>query len=185
MLQVVKKFGRKSASQEGAFTPPPKFVFFLGDRGSYLLHCCLGPPVKYTVQTTCGISIGSSVLAQLMDKQIHRDHGASVTLRCIFAFHACDWCGLQCFDAVSIGIWSINTEWWVAGVVICLEWGADLHMAQLIPLPLTVSCFSETQIGFTFLVPAHPGSPGKRAVKRVRACMHACMWLMWPRNTVQ
>jgi len=40
-------------------------------------------------------------------------------------------------------------------------------MAQLMPLPLTVSCFSEIQIGFTFLVPAHLGSPGKRAVKRV------------------
>jgi len=40
-------------------------------------------------------------------------------------------------------------------------------MAQLMPLPLTVSCFSKIQIGFTFLVPAHPGSPGKRAVKRV------------------
>ena len=38
------------------------------------------------------------------------------------------------------------------------------------PLPLTVSCFSEIQIGFTFLVPAHPGSPGKRAVKRVCVC---------------
>ena len=41
----------------------------------------------------------------------------------------------------------------------------DLHMVQLMPLPLTVSCFSKIQIGFTFLVPAHPGSPGKRAVK--------------------
>ena len=39
-----------------------------------------------------------------------------------------------------------------AGVVICLERGADLHMAQLMPLPLTVSCFSKIQIGFTFLV---------------------------------
>ena len=36
-----------------------------------------------------------------------------------------------------------------------------MHMAQLTPLPLTVSCFSKIQIGFTFLVPAHPGSPGK------------------------
>jgi len=52
-------------------------------------------------------------------------------------------------------------------VVICLERSADLHMAQLMPLSLTVSCFSKIQIGFTFLVPAHPGSPGKRAVKRV------------------
>jgi len=40
-------------------------------------------------------------------------------------------------------------------------------MAQLMPLPLTVSCFSKIQIGFTFLVPAHPGSPGQRAVKWV------------------
>ena len=45
------------------------------------------------------------------------------------------------------------------------------HMAQLMPLPLTVSCFSKIQIGFTFLVLAHPGSPGKRAVKRVRVCV--------------
>jgi len=58
-------------------------------------------------------------------------------------------------------------EWWDAGVVICLEWGADLHMSQLMPMPLTVSFFSKIQIGFTFLVPAHLGSPGKRAVKRV------------------
>ena len=52
-------------------------------------------------------------------------------------------------------------------MVICLEQGADLHMAQLMPLPLIVSCFSKIQIGFTFLVLAHPGSPGQRAVKRV------------------
>ena len=52
-------------------------------------------------------------------------------------------------------------------MVICLEQGADLHTAQLMPLPLTVSGFSKIQIGFTFLVPAHPGSPGKGAVKRL------------------
>jgi len=46
-----------------------------------------------------------------------------------------------------------------------------LHMAQLMPLPLTVSCFSKIQIGFTFLVPARPGSPGQRAVKRVCVCV--------------
>ena len=70
-----------------------------------------------------------------------------------------------------------KTEWWGAGVVICPERGADLHMAQLMPLPLTVSCFSKIQIGFTFLVPAHPGSPGQRAVKRVCACacVHVCV----------
>jgi len=38
-------------------------------------------------------------------------------------------------------------------------------MAQLMPLPLTVSCSSKIQIGFTFLVPAYPGCPGKEAVK--------------------
>ena len=43
-------------------------------------------------------------------------------------------------------------------------------MTQLMPLSLTVSCFSEIQIGFTFLVPADLGSPGKRAVKRVYVC---------------
>ena len=56
-------------------------------------------------------------------------------------------------------------------MVICLERGVDLHTAQLMPLPLTVSCFSEIQIGFTFLVPAHLGSPGQRAVKRVCVCV--------------
>ena len=53
-----------------------------------------------------------------------------------------------------------------AGMVICLKQGADLHMAQLMPLPFTVSCSSKIQAGFTLLVPAHLGSPGQRAVKR-------------------
>ena len=57
-------------------------------------------------------------------------------------------------------------------MIIALEQDADLHMAQLMPLPLTVSCFSKIQIGFTFLVPAHLGSPGHRAVKRV--CVRVC-----------
>jgi len=60
-------------------------------------------------------------------------------------------------------------------MVICLERGADLHMAQRIPLPLIVSCFSKIQIGFAFLVPADLGSPGKMAVKRVCVCV--CVWL--------
>jgi len=65
-----------------------------------------------------------------------------------------------------------KTEWWGAGVVICLEQGVDLHVAQLMPLPLTVSCFTKIQIGFTFLIPAHPGSPVKRAVTRVCVCVY-------------
>ena len=55
-------------------------------------------------------------------------------------------------------------------MVIWLEQGADLHMAQLMPLPLTVSCFSKIHIGFFFLVLAHPGSPRQRAIKRVCVC---------------
>ena len=50
-----------------------------------------------------------------------------------------------------------------------------LAYAQLMPLPLTVFCFSKIQIGFTFLVPAHPGSPGKRAVKRACVCVGVCI----------
>ena len=56
-------------------------------------------------------------------------------------------------------------------MVICPERVADLHMVQLMPLPLTVSCFSKIRIGLTFLVPAYPGSPGKRAFKRVCVCV--------------
>jgi len=60
-----------------------------------------------------------------------------------------------------------KTKWSGAGMVICVERGADLHIAQLMPLPLTVYCFSEIQIGCTFLVPAHLRRPGQRAVKEV------------------
>jgi len=83
--------------------------------------------------------------------------------------------GTKCFDAV---------VWWQEGHLAykklsggVLAWlsvwsdrGAGLHMAQLMPLPLTVCCFSKIHIGFTFLVPAHQGSPGKTAVKRVCVC---------------
>jgi len=58
-------------------------------------------------------------------------------------------------------------------MVVCLERGAHLHMAQLVPLPLTISCFIKIQIGFTFLVPAHSGSPGQRAIKRLCVCVWA------------
>ena len=61
----------------------------------------------------------------------------------------------------------------LSGVVICLVLDADLHMAQL--MPLTVSCFSKIQIGFTFLVMAHPGSPGKRVIKCV--CVFSLVFL--------
>ena len=57
-------------------------------------------------------------------------------------------------------------------MVICLERVAALHMAQLMPLPLSVSCFSKIQIGFTFLVPAHLGSPGKGPLN---GCVCVCV----------
>ena len=73
----------------------------------------------------------------------------------------------RCWLGGRRGIRTVKTEWCGAGMVVCLERDADLHMSQLMPLPLTVCCFSKIQTGFTFLVPAHSGSPGKRAVKRV------------------
>ena len=73
-------------------------------------------------------------------------------------------------------------QWWVAGMAICPVRGADLHMAQRMPLPLTVSCFSKIQIGFTFLVPAHPGSPRQRAVKWVCVCVQLAGLLQMHRS---
>ena len=69
-------------------------------------------------------------------------------------------------------------------MVIYLERGADLHMAQLMPLPLTVSCSSKIQIGFTFLVPAYPGCPGKEAVKWLgyRLSSVSCIFVCWPKE---
>ena len=61
-------------------------------------------------------------------------------------------------------IFIVCIQWWGAGMAVCLERSADLHVIQLMPLPLTVSCFSKIQIRFTYLVPAQPGSPGKRAI---------------------
>jgi len=85
---------------------------------------------------------------------------------------------------VDIIIQPVTAEWWGTGVVICLERGADLHTAQLMPLPLTVSCSSKIQIGFTFLVPAHPGFPGKEAVKwLLYGCCCHCKLLIHLENT--
>jgi len=82
----------------------------------------------------------------------------------------------RCWLGCRKGIRPVKSEWWGAGMVICLQRGADLHMAQLMLLPLTVSCFSKMQIGFTFLVPVNLGSPGKWAVKWVCVCVCVCLW---------
>ena len=78
------------------------------------------------------------------------------------------WC---CWLGSRKGIRPVKTEWWGTGIVICLERGADLHIAQLMPLPLTVSCFSKIQIGFTFLVSAYLGSPGQGPLN---GCVRVC-----------
>ena len=50
----------------------------------------------------------------------------------------------------------------------CLQRGAnDSQMVQLLPLPPIISCFNKIQNGSVFLVPAYPGCPGKKAIKRV------------------
>jgi len=75
------------------------------------------------------------------------------------------------------GILPVKNEWWGAGVVVCLEQGADLHMAQLMLLPLTHCLLLQLNPDwFTFLVLVHPGSPGKRAVKRVCVCVCVCVY---------
>ena len=105
-----------------------------------------------------------------------------ICYRSVICFRVCRFIrfGLQCFDACCLGVRKgIRPEWWGAGVLVCLELGADLHMAQLMLLPLTGCCFSKIQIGFAFLVPAHPGSPGKRAVKRVCVCVCVCVDLSY------
>ena len=65
-----------------------------------------------------------------------------------------------------------KTEWWGAGVVICLEWVADLHMVQLMPVPLTVSCFSKIQIDFTFWYQLTRVIPDKGPLNR---CVCVCV----------
>jgi len=63
-----------------------------------------------------------------------------------------------------------------AWLFICLERGADLHMAQLMPLPFTVCCFSKIQIGFTFLVPLTWVVPEKGPLNGcVCVCMCVCV----------
>ena len=116
----------------------------------------------------------------MASKRMHKGSNEDPPARCKFwgfsgPLKYITLCKQQCFDSVG---WAAGrasglqkTELWGAGMVIRLGLGADLHMAQLMPLPLTVSCFSKIQIGFAFLVPAHPGGPGKRAFKRVCVCV--------------
>ena len=103
------------------------------------------------------------------------------SMQCLSMIDVCFWFCLlkpsvlwRCWLGSRKGIRPVKN--WVVGCWhgnICLEWGADLHTAQLMLLPLTVSCFSKIQIGFTFLVPAHLGSLGKMAIK----CVYCWIWI--------
>jgi len=103
-------------------------------------------------------------------------------------YHVMLFSPLQCFDTgVTLLVGQQDghpackkTERWGAGVVICLQWGADLHMAQLMPLPLTASCFSKIQIGFTFLVPAHLGSLGNHTHTHRHTHTHTRLTALFP-----
>jgi len=105
--------------------------------------------------------------------QIHT--GSHLSLPYLWPFDlrisACQGPAVNCWLGNRKGILPVKTEWWGAGTVFCLEQGADLHMFQLMSLPLTVSCFSKILISFTFLVPAHPGNPGTGP-------LNTCVWLV-------
>ena len=78
-------------------------------------------------------------------------------------------------------------EWWGAGVVVCLEQGADLHMAQLMPLPVTDSCLVKSRLVLPFwyrltrVVPEKgPLNARARARARARVCVCVCVYLPTP-----
>jgi len=68
----------------------------------------------------------------------------------------------------------VKTGWWGAGMAICLGQGVDLHMAQLMPLPLTVSCFSKIQISSGTGSPSNPGQNPEGCKKEVCVCVCVC-----------
>ena len=86
----------------------------------------------------------------------------------VLCFSAELWC---CWLGGRRGVRPVEAEWWGAGnppgMVVCLQ-----RVAQLVPLPLAVSCSCRVQIRFAFLVPAHVGSPGQGGVKRVCVCVY-------------
>ena len=118
-----------------------------------------------SLRRLCSLQLGSN--STLPSHNCH-----SIYLSRCFILYDCLTCiivldftgiGLCAFSALTVlvgpqeGQKTEKTEWWGAGVVICLERGADLHMAQLMPLLLTVSCFSKIQTGFYL---SGTGSPG-------------------------
>ena len=126
------------------------------------------------------MSVETIALLELSQLDLEKFHSGTLTPRCFqlsLINHHCYFI-TDAFSALMLLVGQQEgqpackkLEWWGVGMVICLERGADLHMAQLMSLPLIVCCFSKIQICFIFLVPAHPDSPGKRAVKREFVCV--------------
>jgi len=81
----------------------------------------------------------------------------------------------RCWLGGRKGIRPVKTEWWGAGVVICPERGAELHMAQLMPLPLTISCFSIIQNSFYL---SGTGSPGWSRTGPLNVCVWCFLLLL-------
>ena len=129
---------------------------------------CLHCPLFELLEALCFQPVRSCACVRASGGFLRPPCSRSVWL-CLVQKYLCINLSLQYFDAIGFVAGRASglqkTEWWGVGVVTCLELGAVLHMVQLMPLPLNVSCFCKIQIGFTFLIPAHPGSPRKRAVK--------------------
>ena len=128
----------------------PRCSFSYGSADPTATHCLLLQEIQV------GFGFTFLVLAHSSSPARNPESHKTVVVVIVLAFSA-----LTLLVGRQEGHLPVKTGWWSAGMVISLGRGADLHMAQLIPLPLTVFCFSKIQIGFTFLVPAHPDNPGE------------------------
>jgi len=114
--------------------------------------------------------------------QMIHSRGCLVQWQCRHSMYYCRICILhhrpsvlwRCWLGGSKSIRPIKKpDWWGAGVIICLQWGAnDLHTVQLIPLSPHCLCFKKINNGFILLVPAYPGCHGKRPLNE--CCCFCC-----------
>jgi len=82
---------------------------------------------------------------------------------------------LQCFEAVGWAAGRAQTECWDAGVVTCLGQGEDLHMACLMPMPLTISCSSKPRLVLPFRCRLTRVVPDEIQEGRKRLCVRVCV----------
>jgi len=162
--------GGKEEADTAAETSPPRAELGRNEIKPGQRHRVLRAGRRKTLQCMC-LSVHSSATFScvfydftgfgIWQLQVCRLFAVGIAASC-FVFR---YFSVQAFNALTLLVGhpacKKNSQWWGAGMVICLERGADLHVAQLKPLPLTLFCFSKIQIGFTFLVLAHPGSPEK------------------------